>query len=374
MNPKRLMLLMIALVIAAGLLVAACGGSDSDTGSATTEASSETGSSEEEASGGSGGIEVPPATIAYIEPAAVDEVTNRNVDQLKAAADALGWTVNFTNAQGDFAKVTAAAEAAVNSGVDAIILGSTDAKLVRQPLLKAQEQEIPALVIGGGVEQDPLYVAQYTEDEKLMSTLLTEKMVEDMGGKGTVAAMEITQLSSGIERAEARDEVMEGSGVELVDSGEGDLADPIQGTKKIASSLISANPNLDSMWLVYDYMMPPSLEVLESAGNKTTEIYTWFAGPENVEKLRTNPQVRALIEDNFDHTSLIAMDQLAAYMAEEAEINPNALEECPLKYEVIEKENAPPPGELTWSLEENRAPFIANWEEGKFGQGADCGE
>lgn len=367
-KPKRLLLLAIAVTIAAGLIVAGCGSSGSSSGSSGT-GSSET----SEGGGSSSGIEIPSATIGYVEPAAVDEVTNRNVDQLKAAADALGWEVKFTNAQGDFAKVISAVESDVNAGVDAIILGSTDAKLVRQPLLKAEQEGIPAIVIGGGVEEDPLYVAQYTENEQLMSKLLTEKMVEDMGGKGTVGAMEITQLSSGIERAEAREEVLEGSGVEVVDTGEGDLADPIQGTKKIASSILSSNPDVNSLWLVYDYMMPPTLETMESMGNKTAEIYTWFAGPENVERLRDNPQVKALIEDNFDHTSLIAMDQLAAYIAEGAEINPKALEECPLKYEVIEKENAPPPGQLKWPLPEDLAPFVANWEEGKFGQGAGCG-
>jgi len=367
MKPRQLVLLVIAACVAVPLVAAGCGG-----GSGSSSSSSETGSS----GGGEkspSGIEIPKATIGYVEPAAVDEVTNRNVSQLKAAAKELGWEVKFTNAQGDFSKVISAVEGDVNAGVDAIILGSTDAKLVRQPLLKAEQAGIPAIVIGGEVEEDPLYVAQYTENEPLMSTMLTEKMVEDLGGKGTVAAMEIGQLTSGITRAEAREEVLEGSGVELVDSQEGDLADPIQGTKKIASSMLSSNPGLSAMWLVYDYMMPPTLETMETMGDKTTEVYTWFAGPENVEKLRQNPQVKALVEDNFDHTALIAMDQLAANVAEGAEINPNALEECPLQYEVIEKENAPPPGELKWPLPENLAPFVANWKAGKFGQGAGCG-
>jgi ABC-type sugar transport system substrate-binding protein len=357
-KPKRLLPFIVAAVVACGVVVAGCGDSDSSTDSEAAVAPS--------------GIEIPKQTIAYIEPAAVDEVTNRNVTQMKEAAKELGWELNFTNAQGDFAKVISATEAAVNAGVDAIVLGSTDAKLVRQPLLNAEKAEIPAIVIGGGVEEDPLYVAQYTEDEPLMSKLLTERMVEDLNGKGKVAAMEITQLSSGVERADAREEVLEGTDVELVDSKEGDLADPVQGTKKNASALISANPDLDAMWLVYDYMMPPTLETMTSLGDKTTEIYTWFAGPENVERLRDTPQVRALIENNFDHTGLIAMDQLAAH-ADGADINPEALAECPLKYDVIEKENAPPPGELTWPLPENLAPFVANWKDGKFGEGADCG-
>ncbi len=365
-KPRGLVLLVMAMAIATAVIVAGCGG-----GSDSTSGGGESSSSTEASSGG--GATVPKETIAYVEPAAVDEVTNRNVSQMKESAKALGWELKFTNAQGDQSKVATAVENAVNEGVDAIVLGSEDAKLIRQPLLNAEKAEIPAIVIGGEVEEDSLYLAEYTEDEPLMSTLLTEKMVEDLGGKGTVAAMEIGQLTSGITRAEAREEVLEGSEVEVVDKQEGDLADPIQGTKKIASSMLSGNPDLSAMWLVYDYMMGPTIEVLESTGNKSTQIYTWFAGPENVEKLRSNPQVKALIEANFDHTGLIAMDQLANHFANDEEINPEALAECPLKYEVIEKENAPPAGELKWPLPENAAEFHKNWEEGKYGEGADCG-
>ena len=231
-------------------MVAGCGDSDSSTDS--------------EAAVSPSGIEIPKETIAYIEPAAVDEVTNRNVTQMKEAAKELGWELNFTNAQGDFAKVISAAESRGQRRRRRDRARLDRRKLVRQPLLNAEKAGIPAIVIGGGVEEDPLYVAQYTEDEPLMSKLLTERMVEDLNGKGKVAAMEITQLSSGVERADAREEVLEGTDVELVDSKEGDLADPVQGTKKNASALISANPDLDAMWLVYDYMMPPTLETMAS--------------------------------------------------------------------------------------------------------------
>lgn len=372
-KPQRLLVLALAALIAA-VLVAGCGGGGSSSSSGgSTGGSSEEGSGAAAEGGSSEGGELPKETIAYVEPAAVDEVTNRNVSQMKEAAKLLGWELKFTNAQGDQSKVTTAVENAVNEGVDAIVVGSEDAKLIRQPLLNAEKAEIPAIVIGGEVEEDPLYVAEYTENEPLMSKLLTEKMVENLGGKGTVGAMEIGQLTSGITRAEAREEVLEGTEVEVVDKQEGNLEDPIQGTKKIASSMLSGNPNLSALWLVYDYMMVPTTEVLKSMGNSTTQIYTWFAGPENVELLRKNPQVKALIENDFDHTGLIAMDQLAAHFADGAEINPEALEECPLKYEVIEKENAPPPGELKWPLPENLKPFAENWEKGEYGKGADCG-
>lgn len=366
---KRLVLLLSLIVLSLAAVVAiGCGDDDSSssTGSSTDSGSTDSGAS-------SGGEKVEKKTITYVEPAAVDEVTNRNVTQMKEAGAALGWDVKFSNLQGDFTKVGPAIEAGVNSGTDAVVIGSTDAKLVRKALTAAKQADIPAIVIGGGVTEDPLYVAQYTEDEPEMGKLITEQMVKDLGGKGDVAAIEISQLSSGTLRQEARDEVMRNTDVKLVDKADGDLADPIQGTKKIASAMIAKNPDLAAMWLVYDYMMAPTTEVLKAAGNDKTLVYSWFAGPDNVRLLKSNPNVKGLVENNFDHTALIALDQLANHFANDADIDPEALAKCPLKYEVIEKDNAPPAGELTWPIPENRAPFVENWDAGKYGEGADCG-
>lgn len=380
---RRRSWIVAAVVLVCGGLIAGCGSSTSGTSSesntsaassssAASSASSESASNSAESSGT---INVPKESIGYVEPAAVDEVTNRDVQQMEASAKALGWELKYTNAQGNIPKAVAALEGDINAGVNAIVVGSTNASLFRQPLLRAKEKGIPAIVIGGGVEQSSLYAAEYTENEPLTSKLLTEEMVKGLGGKGEVGAIEITELSSGVERAQAREEVLKGTGVKVAVKQDGSLENPIQGTKQITSAMLTAHPNLSALWLVYDYMMPPAIEAMEQLGNKHTKIYTWFAGPENVKLLREKPNVEALIEDNLDHTALIAMDQLAAHFKNGTPINPHAIEECPLHYVVVTKTNgkAPAPGKLIWPVQQDREPFIAKWKEGKFGEGADCG-
>lgn len=358
---RQLSTLSLLVICALAFTLTACGDEEETSGSSGSTSAS-------------GEIDVPKKTIAYGEIAAVDEITNRNVSQMKAAAEALGWELKYTNAQGDVAKLTSALQANVNQGVDAMVVGSTDAAVIRPALNAAKQRGIPAIVIGGAVSEDDLYSAHYTEDEGKMSTLLTEKMVEDLGGKGEIGAMEISQLSSGILRKEARDAVLEGTDIQVVEAQDGDLADPVQGSKKIANAIISKQPDLDAMWIVYDYMMPPALEALKQRGNDTTSIYTWFAGPENVRLMLANDQVKALVENNFDHTSLTAMDQLAAHFKNDTDLDPDALTKCPLKYEVVTKENAPEPDTIMWPVAENIKPYLENWRAGKFGEGADCGE
>jgi len=351
-----------------GFVVAGCGGDDSDNGgddTATTETTA----------GGDGPAapDIPTATIAYVEPAAVDEVTQRNVEQVKFVAEWLGWELKFHDGQGDIASVATALETYVNEGVDAVITGSTDAALVEAGLSAAQAEDIPTMVIGGGVTESDLYDGQFTEDEARMSELLTEQMVEDLGSEGEIFTMDISQLSSGTIRAEARDGVLADTDIEIVASQEGDLADPIQGTRKMAAGMIQANPNVAAGWLVYDYMLPPTMQVVEEQGlDEQIGLYTWFAGPENAALLREHEAVRALIENNFDHTALVAMDQILNHVVN-GEFNPAAIEECPLKYEVVTKDNVPEPDTRLWEPEDNRTAFLENWSNETFGEGADCG-
>jgi ribose transport system substrate-binding protein len=296
-------------------------------------------------------------------------VTNRNVSAMKWAAQKLGWDLKFTNAQGDISKLTQALTNYANQGVNAIVVGSTDAKVVRPALLAAQRNNIPALVIGGGVPKDPLYAANVTEDEKQMSKLITQYMVKDLGGKGDIAAINISQLSSGVDRKAARDEVLKGTGIKVVAQADGDLADPIKGTQKIASDIIAKNPNIKGFWLVYDYMIGPTVTALKQAGLAgKVKLYSWFAGPDNVRLLR-DPKtgVRALIENNFDHTALTAMDDIAGHLAAKKPLAPDPLAAEPMQYKVVTASDAPPPGQLLFPFDTNRKPFADKWAQGQFG-------
>jgi ABC-type sugar transport system substrate-binding protein len=363
------MLVAFSLLIAVAVGVG-CGSSDDNSSSS---ASKSDGSSDTTASS-SGKIDVPKKVIAYGEPAAVDEVTSRDVRQVKAAAKALGWEVKFTDGQGDIAKMQAGVQSAINAGADAVIIGSSDASVVRPTLLAAKQKGIPTVLIGGGLPKYAIYTVQYAENEKYMAKLLAEKMIKDFNGKAQVIAVDIKQLDSGIQRLNGRTEAFKGTQMKVVADTYGDLADPVEGTKKLVASMLAKYPKPDAMWAVYDHMMAPALEVFKQQGNKTTAVYTWFAGPDKVAQMRQNPQIKAYIEGNLDHTAAIAMDQLAAHFKNNTPLDPDAISKCPLHYKIITRDNAPPAGELVWPLEKNLAPFLENWKKGEFGKGADCGD
>jgi ribose transport system substrate-binding protein len=340
----------IALVCAVGL--AACGGDDG---------------------GGGDGSGVEGKSIAYAQIVGdSSEIAARESEAVKMATDALGWDLQYIEGQGDVPTWIQGMSGAINGGVDALLVAATDAPLIAPVLELAERKNVPVLAVGGGTEASDQFAAQYQENEREMSVLLTEQMIEDLGGKGTVAAIDNEQISAGVFRKEGREETLDGTDIETVDTQGSDLADLVGGAKKGTNAIVTRNPDLGALWLVYDAMMPPSLEALNQRGNDTTKVYSWFANPSNLEVMRKNPNVGALVDGNIDHTDLIAIDQLARFFNDGTELDPDALVDCPMRYEVVTQDNIPPAGEINFPVKDNVQPFIDNWDEGKYGEGANC--
>jgi ribose transport system substrate-binding protein len=348
----------IAAVVAGLAVFAGCGGGGGG-GSST----------------GSGSIDVPSKTIAYGELVGdASESAKRQATAIKEAADALGWELRYVQGEGDIPGLTQGLVSAINAGADAMIVTSTAASEIQPAMDAAERKGIP--VIAGGGQSDPEgFTASYQESEEEMSELLTKQLVEEVGGKGTLGVLDNTQILPGQLRESAREKVLEGTEIETVARSDSDLANLIGGAKTAVNAMLTKDPSLESLWLVYDAMMPPALEALTQRGNSTTGVYSFFANPSNLETMRKNENVKALAENDLEHTDLIALDQLVAHFSEEeAEINKSALEECPLQYTVVTRENMPAQGKAVFPIPPQVQAFVKNWEAGKFGQGADCGK
>ena len=366
-SPRKVATLASALVsiLLLAFTLAACGDDEEDSGSG---GSGTTTAAAEETSEG-----VPKKSIVYAQLVGdASEIALRESTAVKLATEALGWDLTYIEGGGDIPKMIQGINGAINGGADAVLVASTDAPLVKQSIDLAKRKDVPILGVGGGAPPSAEYDAQYQEDEVRMSEELTRQMIDDLGGKGTVIVLDNTQISAGKFRQEGREKTLEGTEIETVGRQDTDLADLIGGAKKGVSAMLTQNPDVDAVWLVYDAMMPPGLEALNQRKNTTSKVYSWFANPSNLEVMRKNENVQALVDSNLDHTDLIAIDQLARYFKDGTELDPDALKNCDVKYEVVTRDNLPPEGEINFPVEQNAQAFIDNWNAGKYGEGADC--
>jgi ABC-type sugar transport system substrate-binding protein len=354
-----------ACLLAVVVALSACGSdkksssSGSSTGSGSATAAKDT--------------TVPKKTIVYAQLVGdASEIAARESKAVKLATDALGWDMKYIQGAGDIPKMIQGISGAVNAGGDAVLIASTDAPIVKQAIDVAKRKKVPVIGVGGGAEPSTDYDAQYQESEQKMSEELTKQMVTDLGSKGTVAVVDNTQISAGKFRQTARENLLKGTTIKTVGRQEVDLADLIGGSKKAVAAMLTKNPKVDALWLVYDAMMPPGLEALNQRKNSTTKVYSYFANPSNVETMRKNKNVQALVDSNLDHTDLVALDQLARFFKDGTALDPAALKNCEIQYAVVTQDSLPPAGTIHFPVEDDAQPFIDNWKAGKYGEGAGC--
>lgn len=356
---------MIASVLALAVFAGACGSSDDD---------SDTGGGSSSASTDSADSGVPKKTIVYGELVGdASEIAARHANALKKGTAALGWDLKYIQAGGDIPALIKGLTGAINAGGDAVIVSSTDAPVIQPVVALAKQKGIPFIADGGETAESEFFTARYQESEQQMSKVLTEQMIKDLGGKGTLGVLDNSQIGAGKLRQAAREKALESTDVDTVSRTDTDLADLIGGSKKAVAAMLTKTPDLNALWLVYDAMMPPSLEATNQRNNTTTKVYSWFANPSNLEVMRKNENVQALVDDNFEHMALISLDQLAKHFKDGTDLSETALADCPLKYTVVTRDNIPPAGEAVYPLDEAAQPFLDNWKNGKFGEGADCG-
>jgi ABC-type sugar transport system substrate-binding protein len=351
MNRKRWSTLLL-LIVALAVMAAGCG-DDDDGGGDTDQAAAN--------------IQVAPREIGIVNLIRQSPAEDK-IDQLfEQAAETLGWNVEITDGQGDPAKIARTVQTYVNQGKDAIITTSTEAAIMRGGLQDAQSQGIPVISTNGGTTKSDLFAAQYEEDEYRMGRQLAEYMQEAIEDP-KIADLGTSIAISGVLRNNAFHDVFPDSA--FVAEQEVDLADPVGNTEKTLTNMLTANPDINAVHAVYDNMSQAAVTTLLRE-RSDAKLFNYFTTAQNVENLRNDTALEAVSDVNLPHTGAVAFDQLLAFFEKDQEIDPNALVENPLTYEVVTRDNVDDllgDKDELFTVDEILQPFIEKWQR-EYGSG-----
>jgi ABC-type sugar transport system substrate-binding protein len=343
--------LVAAFVVVAGLAIAACGSSSSSSSSSSSGGEGGESTSSESSS-------IKPATIALMDFSAGSPVDLACDEVVKAAAAKFGWKVLYTDANAEPEKASAAISAAVTQGVDAIITTSGEASYYRPPLLRAQQKGIPAIAIGGA-EPDPLFTAAYVEPKPPIAEALNKYILEQ-NPKAQIGAIQAAVVKAGTVRYEQLVKQTKGTEAKIVATVEPNIAD-ISSYEKSIADMLTANPEIDTVWSVFDQYAQAATAAIRSTGSEA-KLYSFYVSPSNLELLDKPSPLEAVADNELPVTGAIAMSELLYNIQEGREINPNYMEENPLKVKIYTRKNVAEAGTV-WSPEKILAPFAAEWEK-----------
>lgn len=343
---------------AAALAVAGCGGSNNDTTTGGTAGSSST---QAATASGSQKICAPAKTVGIVDLIAQSPIDYKTDQMALLAAKRLGWKSRFVDAGGDPNKANQAIQGFVTQHVDMIIDTSVDAAPIRSSLQAAKNAGIPVFEVAAGNEPSDLFTAMYNEDETVMGRILAEHIVK------TVPNAKIGDLSTklnyaGVLRENAVQKVVKGSGgrAQIVANTEVDLSNPVVNTQKAVSSQLTAHPDINAMYLVFDNMAAAAVSTVRGA-SKTGQVklYTYFTTPANVKMLKSG-QLEAVADANLPAGAAVAFDQYLGSLKGQ-KIDPEALKKSGLlEYQVVSKDDLPRSGS-PFDNAKTLQPFLEKW-------------
>lgn len=345
---------LVAVAVAAALAAAGCGSS-----SKKTATSSGGGSSTSSQAGG--GIKVKPRTIGVDDLAANSPADASTDAALKAAGQALGWNVQVVDAGADVQKFAQTASTFVTQGVDAIIFTSGPTALATAAVRRAKAKGIPVLEVAGGVGPDANFDGYYHEDEPTMAKQLIDYILKK-NPSAKIGDLTASIITAGKERDDVLKAAVKANGkAKIVASGEPDLTDPVGSGRKITTDMLTAHPEIDTMWSVFDNFSQAALTAMRSKGTKA-KLYSFFGTPQQLKDLRSNTALEAVSDVDIAKTGLVAMDQLVNHFQKGTPLDKNALQKDPLTYRVVDRSNVPQ-GDTTFPLDKLLKPFTDRWSK-----------
>lgn len=345
-----------ACVATAALIVAVGCGSDEET--STTAAGGATAASP---SGGS--IQVEKKKIGVLDiagPSSPISMATRNT--ILAGCEALGWECPTADGEGNPETQARAMNAFATQGVDAVIMASVEPQVVQAGLNRLKAADAPVIGVNAQVTPSDLIAAQYTENEKELARGLAEHIVETVPD-AKIGDIKSTLGISGTDREEALQEVVSASdGAEIVGSVEPDFASLVPSTTKGVTDMLTANPDINAMWSVYDNFLQPATAAMRSKGTDA-KLYTFYLTPTSYEMLEKDSALEAVQSVNLAKTGAIALDQLVHHFETGDPLDPDAVEKDPLTYEVITRDNLPSSPQGANDPEQIIAPFVEKWQK-----------
>lgn len=355
--------LILAVLACAALAVAGCGSSKSS-GSGSSSSSLTTSSSSESQSSASSGakLNVKPKTIGVVLSDGEAPISQANTKTVEAACKLLGWKVSVTETSGVPANMLRATYAYATEKVDAVLFDSVEEGQVRPGLLRLKAEGIPAIEYSAGNEPGANFSAEYGETEKQIGVSMAKQLVK-LVPNARIAELKST-FHAGKEREAGLKEVVngpEGNGAKIVAGEEPNLASVVPETVKDVQDMITAHPEINAIFSVFDNFTAPVVTALKAKGSKA-KVFTPYIATAELNFLKEGKLAGIISVDN-PTSAAVAIDQLLAHFQKGTPINKEALKEHPLTYTEYSQANIPASAEAVLGPEVILKPFIEKWDK-----------
>jgi hypothetical protein len=217
--------------------------------------------------------------------------------------------------------------------------------------------------MGGDVPQDSLIAGKFTEDETEIGRQIAKVLVQNVTNAriGEIKS----SFTAGVLRAKGLREVVAGSGAngaKLVASVEPNLTNLVPETTKGITDMLTAHPDINAIYSVFDTYVQPGLPTLRAKTNNKVKMFAVYLTPVTYDAMKTKTALGGVANIDLPKTGIVAIDQLVNYFEKGQAIDPNAMQKTPLTFTLVTPKHLPASANALNSPETLLPPFAAKWK------------
>ncbi|MDN7242444.1 sugar ABC transporter substrate-binding protein [Planococcus sp. N028] len=291
MKKQSLWLLSVLLLI--GILLAGC--QPKGNVSEETTSANKTAASDNPLSG---------KKIALIMQINLGTFSAQYIDGVKEQVEKFGGDVTVFTSDGDLAKMASNLDAAINQGVDGILIDHGTKEALNQGVEKAIEKGIPVVAFDTGVEVEGAVNLQQGDEDMAKMTL--EKLAEDANGEANIVKIWVAGFAPMERRQVAYEEFLSNNpGIKEVATFGAATQNTALDTQSQMEAILKQYPNegdITAVWASWDEFAKGAVRAIEQAGRTDIKVYGIDMSDEDLQMMQkeNSPWVASAAVDPID--------------------------------------------------------------------------
>jgi ribose transport system substrate-binding protein len=255
--------------------------------------------------------------VSVITPFLAATATSEMIEAFKAKAAEYQWTVDVVDTAGDMGAFAGRVEDATTSGVNAIVLVSTDPAQIQDQVDKAKAAGIVVVTIDGA--KNASTALNVTSDNYVLGETMSKFLFEQLGGKGNIVRFFHSAHPGVRQREIALDDALKAN-AEIKQVGEHYVQVPgqIDDSRAAMDAMLLANPGdgaINAVWAAWDEPGIGANLAIEAAGRKGIIIAGIDGNPQAIELIKGCTAYVGTVRQGFGEMANIAAAELNTILA-----------------------------------------------------------
>ncbi|MEK4487818.1 sugar ABC transporter substrate-binding protein [Psychrobacillus sp. FSL H8-0484] len=210
------------------------------------------------------------------------------IEGVKEQVEKFGGTVTVFTSEGDLAKMASNLDAAVNQGMDGILIDHGTKEALNQGVQNAVDKGIPVVAFDAGVEVEGITVLE--QGDQKMAEMTLEKLANDANGEANIVKIWVAGFAPMERRQVAYEQFLkENQGIKEIATFGAATQNTALDTQAQMEAILKQYPNegeITAVWAAWDEFAKGAVRAIEQAGRTDIKVYSIDMSDEDLQMIQ----------------------------------------------------------------------------------------